>query len=110
MKLPPDLQEALSDRDYALVATWWDSLSTEQQNEICDVSTLAATEFAALPMQDEQDADDPMSPFFDYLINHEWRIVNFVAEPERSKSYRIVSSYLASLGSDYRHGGNGSVW
>lgn len=62
-----------------------------------------------LPVPDEPDPEDELFPFYEYLINHEFRIVNFVADTEAQSSYRIISSYLASLGSDYGHGQSGTV-
>ena len=48
-------------------------------------------------------------PFYEYLANQELRVVNFVADSEAQSAHRIVSSYLATLGSDYRHGTRGTV-
>lgn len=111
MQLPDDLREALAEEDFAAVQRWWQSLTPEQQDEIGNASSPDVQEFAPLPTPEELDPSDEFFPFYDYLINHELRIVNFVAEAEaNSGGYRIVSSYIASLGSDYRHGQSGTVW
>ncbi|MEQ9408201.1 MAG: hypothetical protein RIK87_10770 [Fuerstiella sp.] len=109
MTLPDDLRESLAEEDFAAVETWWESLTSEQQNDLSGDSDSKLEKYSPLPIPDEPDPDDELFPFYDYLINHEFRLVNFVAEPEAKLSYRIVSSYLASLGSDYRHGQSGTV-
>ena len=110
MQLPDDLRESLAEEDFAAVQCWWQSLTPEQQDEIGSVTSPNIHEFAPLPTPEELDPSDEFFPFYDYLINHELRIVNFVAEAEAHSGFRIVSSYIASLGSDYRHGQSGTVW
>lgn len=110
MKLPADLQESLSERDYAAVAAWWESLTPQQQRDYSDTARLEAEGFSPLPNLDEMDPEFELFPFYEYLANHELRLVNFVADEEAKSAHRIVSSYIAMLGSDYRHGQSGTVW
>jgi len=109
MTLPEDLRESLAEKDFAAVQNWWDSLTSEQQCDVTGDWGSKREEFSPLPLPEDPDPDDELFPYYDYLINHEYRVVNFVAEAEANSSYRIVSSYIASLGSDYRHGQSGSV-
>ncbi len=109
MTLPDDLHESLTEEDFAAVQTWWESLTPDQQCDLRSESDSELENHSPLQIPDELDPDDELSPFYDYLINHEFRLVNFVAEAEAKSSYRIVSSYIAALGSDYRHGQSGTV-
>lgn len=81
----------------------------EQQRDLSDTANSPSDRFAPLPAPAELDPDDELYPFYEYLINHELRVVNFVADEQAKSAHRIVSSYLASLGSDYRHGESGTV-
>lgn len=109
MQLPSDLQESLSEHEFSLVEEWWASLTLEQQLDYSDASEMRPEDFATLPDLDDLDPELEMLPFCEYLTNHELRLVNFVDESTVRSSYRIVSSYVASLGSDYRHGKRGTV-
>lgn len=104
-----DLKKSLSNNDFAAVLAWWESLTSEQQRDLSDAASPPSETFSPLPVPDKLDPDDERYPFFEYLINHELRVVNFVADAEAKSSHRIVSSYLASLGSDFRHGEFGTV-
>lgn len=108
MQLPTELKESLSGPDFAVVSTWWNSLMPEQQQDLISTD-VAVEEFMSLPNLDEVDPEDELFPFYEYLTNHELRIVNFVADEQSNSAHRIVSSYIASLGSDYRHGDSGTV-
>ncbi len=108
MNLPDDLREALADDDFAAVQRWWQNLTPQQQDSLIDASN-PEQEQLPLPIPDEPDPDDELLPFYEYLVNHELRVVNFVADADAESSYRIVSSYITSLGSDYGHGQSGTV-
>ena len=109
MQLPSDLQESLDESHFAAVASWWESLSPQQQHEYSDVAKMGAEEFELLEELEEIEPDDPRRPYYDYLVNHELRLVGFVDEVHAKSSYRIMSAYVATLGSDYRHGKSGTV-
>ncbi|MEZ6042251.1 MAG: hypothetical protein R3C20_17240 [Planctomycetaceae bacterium] len=109
MNLPDGLRDSLPADEFAAVLRWWNSLTAAQQ---CDVSAIADVEpdgFLPLPTTEETDTDDELYPFYEYLTNHELRVVNFVADEQAQSAHRIVSSYIASLGADYRHGQSGTV-
>lgn len=108
MKLPEDLREALSAEDFAAVQAWWRSLTPQQQLSL-SAAPNSEQEHVPLPIPEEPDPADELLPFYEYLINHELRVVNFAENTEVGSSYRIVSSYISSLGSDYRHGKPGTV-
>jgi hypothetical protein len=109
MELPADLKESLSELDYVIVVQWWDSLSSEQQCEYTDVAEMAAEDFDALIGLEDIDPAPEMRPYYDYLVNHELRCVQFLDEVGAKSSYKILSAYVASLGADYRHGESGTV-
>lgn len=116
LKLPADLSDSLTSADLNSVANWWETLSEEEQEDLLDCSHLTALDFLALDEAlglDEIDASasgDELPSYFDYLVNHEFRLVGFVDQVAAKSSYRVMCSYVASLGSDYRHGKPGSVW
>ena len=101
--LPGDLRDALNDADYAVVLRWWNSLSADERGEISDASALKLDGHVALPDLETTESAPEMQPFYDYLVNHELRCVGFVDNAAAASSYRIVSHYIASLGSDLRH-------
>ncbi len=107
--LPADLKQSFSESDYAAVLRWWESLTAEQQREYSDVSEMTPEDFATLSDIEDTAPDPETQPYYDYLINHELRLVGFVDDVAAQSSYRIMSSYVASLGSDYRHGKPGTV-
>lgn len=109
MKLPADLKESLSDSDFSAVLGWWESLTPEQQRDLSGTTGSQSEKFSPLPVPEELDPDDELYPFYEYLTNHELRVVNFVADEQAKSAHRIISSYIASLGSDYRHGESGTV-
>jgi hypothetical protein len=109
MNLPDDLRESLSADEFNAVLCWWKSLTLEQQRDVSHVTDAALEELLPLPTEEELDPEDELYPFYEYLTNHELRVVNFVAEAQIMSAHRIVSSYIASLGSDYRHGQSGTV-
>ena len=109
MKLPVDIQESFSPDDFAQVEAWWESLSLPQQQDLSNAFEVNLEHFDPLPNIEEMNPEDELYPYFEYLINHEYRVVSFVADSELTSSYRIVSSYIAALGSDYRHGEHGTV-
>ena len=103
------MRDSLPDRVIADIERWWTSLTPEQQNQINNDPDSASKEFDPLPDFDDLDPDDECYPIYEYLVNHELRIVGFVAEEQQDDFHKFVSCYLASLGSDYRHGGRGTV-
>ena len=109
MDLPADLRESLTDEHFTAVLRWWESLTQQQQNDLAGETDSQLEMFSQLPELDDLDPDDEFYPYFEYLTNHELRVVNFVADAQAQSAHRIVSSYLASLGSDYRHGQSGTV-
>lgn len=115
-KLPADIAESLAPSELESVAQWWKSLSDREQEDLLDCSQLTALDFKSLDEAiglDEiegQLSGDELPGYFDYLVNHEFRLVGFVDETAEKSSYRVMCSYVASLGSDYRHGKPGSVW
>lgn len=109
MELPADLRLALSESEYETVQRWWKSLTAEQQRDYGDVSQMSEEDFATLAdIHGAADQSEP-DPYYDYLVNHELRLVGFVDDVAAKSSYRIMSCYVASLGSDYRHGKPGTV-
>jgi len=109
MELPAHLQESLSASDYTTVVQWWNSLTADHQREYSNVSEMTPEDFDALNDFDELEPDPENLPYYDYLVNHELRLVGYVDDVAAQSSYKIMSSYVASLGSDYRHGESGSV-
>ena len=109
MELPAELRKTLSEGDFADVESWWASLTPQQQREIGSAEDVRTEEFSPLPKLDSLDPEDDLYPFYEYLTNHELRVVNFVADSEARSAHRIVSSYIATLGSDYRHDRPGTV-
>ena len=53
-------------------------------------------------------ADDHFQ-IYEYLVNHELRSVGFIADAQQAGFHKIATTYLATLGSDYRHGERGTV-
>ncbi|WDI43143.1 hypothetical protein [Bremerella sp. P1] len=115
-ELPADISESLTPVELVPVKRWWDALGKKEQEELLDCSQLTALDFKSLDESiglDEIDAledGNDLPGYFDYLVNHEFRLVGFVDETAEKSSYRVMCSYVASLGSDYRHGKPGSVW
>lgn len=115
-KLPTDISESLAPAELKQVTLWWETLSAQEQEELLDCSQLTPHDFKTLDEAiglDEIDAlasGDELPGYFDYLVNHEFRLVGFVDETAEKSAYRVMCSYVASLGSDYRHGKPGSVW
>ena len=109
MQIPPDLRDSLSDRVLIEIAKWWSSLTPDEQLEIRDASQPLASDYTPLPNLDDVDPDDEHFPIYEYLVNHELRTVGFIAEDQKDSFHKFASSYLATLGSDYRHGERGSV-
>lgn len=109
MELPDDLKEMLDESHYAAVVGWWESLSLQQQHEYSDVAKIGAEAFELLEEIEEIEPDDPRRPYYDYLVNHELRLVNFIDDIHARSSYKIMTAYVATLGSDYRHGQSGTV-
>lgn len=107
MDLPADLYDSLDAANLAAVLGWWKALTPQQQSELSENSNENRLEFESL--KEEIEPDDPRRPIYDYLINHELRVVGYVDESQIKGSYRIMSAYLASLGSDFRHGQSGTV-
>lgn len=101
--LPDHLRESLSESDYSAVLRWWNSLTPEDRQEFSDVSVLPDEERVALPDTEDGDRDPEMQPFYDYLVNHELRCVGYVDDTGVASSYKIMSHYVASLGSEMRH-------
>lgn len=100
--LPDELRQSLPDRDYQAVLQWWISLSPEEQVAISDVSELGTAEDSALA-DEELEAAPETQDFYDYLVNHELRYASYLPPEAASSSYKIVSHYLALLGSELRH-------
>ena len=115
-KLPADISHSLTPADLNSVSKWWETLSDQEKEDLLDCSHLTALDFMALDEAlglDELDVSvsgDELPGYFDYLVNHEFRLVGFVDQAAEKSSYLVMCSYVASLGSDYRHGKPGSVW
>jgi len=101
--LPDHLRESLNESDYLAVLRWWNSLSPAERHEYSVISLLPEEGHVALPEMGNDDLDPDMKPFYDYLVNHELRCVGYVDDTAAASSYRIVSHYVASLGSEMRH-------
>ncbi len=101
--LPSHLRESLNESDYLAVLDWWKSLAPAQRREFRDISDLPNEGHFALPETGDDDLDADVQPFYDYLVNHELRCVGYVDDTAAASSYRIVSHYVASLGSEMRH-------
>lgn len=114
--LPAELSDSLTSAQLELVTQWWENLSETEQEDLLDCSQLTVLDFMALDEAigldelDGADEGEELPGYFDYLVNHEFRLVGFVDETAQRSSYRVMCSYVASLGSDYRHGKPGSVW
>ena len=114
--LPSDICDSLAPAEFEPVSKWWDALSEQQRSELLDCSNLTVEDFKSLDEAiglDEIDAStggDELPAYFDYLVNHEFRLVGFVDQTAERSSYRVMCGYIASLGSEYRHGKPGNVW
>jgi len=101
--LPDHLKQSLNDSDYSVVLRWWNSLTAEERHQFSDISEFAENEHVVLPEVEIEDGDADIQPFYDYLVNHELRCVAYLDDNAAASSYKIVSHYVASLGSDLRH-------
>jgi len=109
MQLPPELQDSLSDRVIVDIEEWWASLTPEQRLEIDSTSEATPTDCVPLPNLDDFDPNDDHYQIYEYLVNHEIRTVGYVADEHKGNFHKIATTYLATLGSDYRHGDQGTV-
>lgn len=109
MQLPKDLSDSLSDRVLSDIERWWTSLTPEQRSDLCDASEPLPDDCISLPDLDDLDPTDEHFPIYEYLVNHELRTVGFVADAQKDNFHKFATTYLATLGSDYRHGDRGTV-
>lgn len=92
MDLPDAIQDLLRPEDFEAVQSWWQSLTGQQRRDCTDISVETVS-----------------TPIYDYLVNHELRIVGYVDESAQRSMFKIKSTYVAPLGEDYRHGQRGTV-
>lgn len=109
MRMPSDLRDSLSDSVLSNIERWWSSLTLEQQIEVCDVSKPFRGEHVSIASLNEMDPADDHFQIYEYLVNHELRSVKFIADAQQAGFHKIATTYLATLGSDYRHGERGTV-
>ena len=114
--LPADIRDSLASSDLEAVSSWWDSLTEKQRRELLDCTDLKEANYKTIEQKtglgelEETSLADEMAPYYDYLVNHELRLVGFVDQTAELSSYRVMCGYIASLGSEYRHGKPGNVW
>ncbi len=114
--LPQDISDSLTNSDLVAVNAWWDTLTERQQLGLLDCANLQNADYKTIEQYtglgdlDATTIADEMVPYYDYLVNHELRLVGFVDQTAELNSYRVMCGYIASLGSDYRHGKPGNVW
>lgn len=107
--IPPDLRAALSNRVLSDIQRWWTSLTPEQQLDISEPSEPRIDECISQLDIDDLDPAYDYFPIYEYLVNHEMRTVGFVSDAQKDSFHKIATTYLAALGSDYRHGDRGAV-
>ena len=101
--LPDDMKQSLSETDYVNVLRWWKSLTTQQRQDYSDISDLAEDNNVTLAKIEHEDVDPEADSLYDYMVNHELRCVGYLHETEAANSYKIMSHYISSLGSEMTH-------
>lgn len=114
-ELPTDIRDSLAPAELEAVNSWWHSLTEQEQLGLLDCSDLEDADHKTIETQvglddlDNSAISDEMNPYYDFLVNHELRLVGFVDQTAERSSYRVMCGYIASLGSEYRHGKPGNV-